>query len=498
MECRDIMSGDSTVAGQLCIQVISQDGTTYLNVSYAASEDWTFVAHEFWVSDDYEEIPFDEDGSLDVENFPFYWCNSTGEQTWVSKVELKWEYNCEEASRFNLAIVSRSTFGQLLEDGTIVEDSEVTAFVTDHVADSADGMYGWFDLELNCECPPTEICVPYSPETPELPLQPTEPSTPEICIETEDNSMEECHDILAGDSLIAGTVCTKVVEEPGSAPGEDAMTMLEITFTASEGWTFVTNEIWVGEDISALPLDEDGALDTENFPFFWCNSTGEPTYTTQIPLKWEFNCEDMDNFSLVFLTQSTMAKLLEDGTVDSESEITAFSFEYQGESSEGVYGYYDVKVLCECVEEEDRSPTETEICIETDDGSMQACYSLLAGDSMPAGTVCIEMTDGSLEVSFTSESGYAFVSVEGWIGENLDDIPMDEDGALDTENFPYFWCNSTGITSFVETVDNKWAYNCDEMKEFSLSLVAHATIAKILEDGTVEPESELSAFAFEH
>jgi hypothetical protein len=33
-----------------------------------------------------------------------------------------------------------------------------------------------------------------------------------------------------------------------------------------------------------------------------------------------------------------MAKLLEDGTVDSESEITAFSFEYQVESSEGIYG----------------------------------------------------------------------------------------------------------------------------------------------------------------
>jgi len=359
--CQDILASDSTPAGAVCIESFNEDGEHFLNVSYTSYGNWTFVYHEFWIGENFTELPQDADGEPDFETFPFYWCNSSGSNTWVAKVDLKWEYICEEESGFNLSIVSQSTLGRLLENGTILEDSEYTVMAYNQ--QSPGGSFGWFDFELFCECPPTEPCVPPNVTWPNVTWPPTNGTIPDICVDVRDGSYQECHDILAGGSVVVGAVCVKVTDEVGLpyVAVDGGIPFLDITFTATGNWTFVTNEIWIGENISSLPIF-DGELDTENFPYYWCNSSGQVNWTTITPLKWSFNCEDLASFGLAFVAQSTLGQLLEDGTVDHDSEIVAYAYEHEGTNTEGFYGWFNISILCECVDEDDITPSTIATC----------------------------------------------------------------------------------------------------------------------------------------
>jgi hypothetical protein len=380
--------------------------------------------------------------------------------------------------------------GELLEDGTVVENSELTVFATEQM--STDNLFGWFDIEINCECPPTEPCATPAPApgTPPGETAHTGPKS-DICVETTDASTpyQECHDILAGDAMPVGSVCVEVVDRDGEP-------FLEVSFSSAAQWTFVTNDIWIGENFTSIPYDEDGALDTENFPYYWCNSTGESEWKTGFPLKWSYNCEDLDSFSLALLVQSTLGQLAEDGSVLADTEIVAFALEHEAESSDGSFGWFDIDIMCECVPGE--SPAQAPVEVVIDSPTEEDCYDIMAGEADVAGTVCFKVRGDQLDITFTAKPEYGFASTEFWVGEDIKDVPLDEDGELDTENFPYFWCNSTGGDTFDTEIEFKWSYMCDGSDTFDLDVVAHATIGKLLDDGTVDPSTEFSAFAMEH
>jgi hypothetical protein len=149
---------------------------------------------------------------------------------------------------------------------------------------------------------------------------------------------------------------------------EDSSTM-DLTFTTFDDWAYVSVEGWIGENVDDIPMDEDGALDTENFPYYWCNSTGETTVVTDVEFKWSYNCEDLDQFSLSLVAHATLGKLLEDGTVDPDSEVSAFVFEHEKESSDGLFGWFDFVLSCKCADlgsassaEASAATSETETC----------------------------------------------------------------------------------------------------------------------------------------
>jgi len=129
---------------------VSED-SEYLEVSFEASGDWTLVTTEFWVGDNITSVPYDE-GDLDTESFPYFWCNSTGESSYKSKVDLKWKYVCEEQSEFTLAVVAQVTMAQMDSDGQIVEGTELITFATEYEVEANDGLFGWFDVPILCEC----------------------------------------------------------------------------------------------------------------------------------------------------------------------------------------------------------------------------------------------------------------------------------------------------------------------------------------------------------
>jgi len=149
------MVGEGMSAGSVCIKVV--DGSKKFEVTYTASGEWALLTTEFWIGEDITEIPVDEDGALDTENFPYFFCNSTGEESWTSKFDMKWSYNCEDMNNFTLAVVGQATVAKAdTTTGEIIEETEVVAFAREYDSEASGNYFGWFDVSINCECPATE------------------------------------------------------------------------------------------------------------------------------------------------------------------------------------------------------------------------------------------------------------------------------------------------------------------------------------------------------
>ena len=361
------------------------------------------------------------------------------------------------------------------QQGT-VENMDITA--NGNWCEDTPSVYAGIEMLVNCEC--------------------VEDS--EICIETGvDNVKEECHELLVGADVSAGTVCIEAVDDA---------TKFQITYTASNDYTLLTGEFWIGDDIIDVPTDEDGALDTESFPYFFCNSTGEETWVAKFDMKWSYNCLTMDTFSLSAVGQATVAKMnVTSGEISEDTEVIAFAYEHEN-NGDNYFSWFDIQMNCECIPDEgtteppeDENPTD-DLCVQTETFARKECHDVFStnGD-LPAGSVCVEVSEDSehLEVSFEATGDWALITTEFWVGDDIADVPSDQDGGdLDTESFPFFWCNSTGETSYTSKVDLKWSYLCEDQDNFSLALVTQVTMAQVDSNGEIIEDTEFISFASEY
>jgi hypothetical protein len=194
---------------------------------------------------------------------------------------------------------------------------------------------------------------------------PAVPETPEICVITDDpvNAMKKCQEVFATSTVVAGVVCVEVSKDASH---------LEVSFEATGNWTLITTEFWVGDNISNVPSNGDG-VDTESFPYYWCNSTGESRHLSNVDLKWSYLCEDLSDFTLTVVAQVTLGEVDSEGQLIEGSELITFATEHQVSTADGTFGYFDVDILCECVPSEnetrrldvstsDADPAETSPC----------------------------------------------------------------------------------------------------------------------------------------
>jgi hypothetical protein len=268
---------------------------------------------------------------------------------------------------------------------------------------------------------------------------------------------------------------------------------LKVTGTTAEGYSLVSSAIWVGEhNVSPPPTIEGSNVpDVSIFPYTYTSTTqGETTWEIIVMVESGASCGvNMTQFSLSTMTQVTVQQ-------SGGGQLDAYAVE-DGLAGSFVYDGTELTVLCECVKE-----TETEICIDTGlDNIREECYDLLVGEAGSAGKVCIEIVDNStkFQVTYTASGDWTLITTEFWIGDNISAVPVDEDGALDTDSFPYFYCNSTGEESWVAKFEMKWQYNCLDMDDFTLAVVGQATVAKYNSTtGEVIEETEVVAFAHEY
>jgi hypothetical protein len=206
------------------------------------------------------------------------------------------------------------------------------------------------------------------------------PTPPEICVITDDlvNAMKECQEVFASSTLVAGVVCVQVSEDSSH---------LEVSFEATGNWTLITTEFWVGDDISNVPSNEDG-VDTESFPYYWCNSTGENHHLSNVDLKWSYLCEDLSDFTLTVVAQVTLGEVDSDGQLIEGTELITFATEHQVSTADGTFGYFDVDILCECVPSDDETRRLDMSTSDADAAETSRCSkdAILAKEDFETGT----------------------------------------------------------------------------------------------------------------
>lgn len=108
----------------------------------------------------------------------------------------------------------------------------------------------------------------------EAPVE-TAPDPMEVYGITEMNGQAGTYaEILAGQTIPAGTVCFTVIDD---------FTM-EVTFATTDGWELTEAHLWMGCDPEGYPQTRQGNPIPGQFPFHSGDITGATTYTFSVPL----------------------------------------------------------------------------------------------------------------------------------------------------------------------------------------------------------------------
>eukprot|EP00797_Seminavis_robusta_P002583 Sro115_g056710.2 (538) ;mRNA; f:37333-38946 len=387
-ECHGVLGVDSMPVGFMCVE-LSTDGDS-LEVTFKSTEGWGLITTDFWVGENIKSVPQDHVGSLDIESFPYYWCNSTGETVHSTKIDFKWGYLCDEESEFSLSIVAQLAMAELSQIGKAIEGTEIVSFVSEYEIDLMDDSFGWFDVPVTCACK-KPVCVEGEPKV----------------------AKEECHNVLAGDNAPVGSMCVGLANN-----GKD----LDVTFQSTGDWGLITTEVWVGDNVHGVPFDEEGSLDVESFPYFWCNSTGETSHSTHVDFKWAYLCEEKDEFSLAVVAQVTLAKLSNAGKAIEGTEVVSFASEYEIDLKDDTFGWFDIPVTCACEPKKCPYDMEPEI-------TKAECHNIMGQDSMPVGSMCVGVFDlkGSVSASrkcLWNQLETGVLSLQFGGGDNVTSVPL--------------------------------------------------------------------------
>jgi hypothetical protein len=113
------------------------------------------------------------------------------------------------------------------------------------------------------------------------------------------------------------------------------------------------------------------------------------------------------------------------------------------------------------------------------------CQSLLAGQTIEAGTVCYDVDNSgdAMTVTFDTTGGWELTEAHLWVGDSPEGYPSTPKGNPKVGNFPYNSGNISGATNHIVTVSLAGWHDllqCDE--SLTLYSMAHAAVRK--EDGS--------------
>jgi hypothetical protein len=128
-------------------------------------------------------------------------------------------------------------------------------------------------------------------------------------------------------------------------------------------------------------------------------------------------------------------------------------------------------------------------CVRTEDGSGVHCQTLLAGQTIEAGSVCVEVVDTDLVVTYSTTGDWELVEAHLWVGGDLADMPQTRRGNPKIGNFPYKAEDLAGATShqFIVPLDDL-GFGCPG-DDASYHVAAHAALRRPDGDGGFQTET---------
>lgn len=96
------------------------------------------------------------------------------------------------------------------------------------------------------------------------------------------------------------------------------------------------------------------------------------------------------------------------------------------------------------------SAFSTAACLNVEGGVQE--QTLLAGQSIDAGTISVEVVDDDLVITYTTTNGWFLSETHLWVGNSLADMPQTRKGAPKIGLFPYAATLSEGTTTYTEVI----------------------------------------------
>lgn len=121
-----------------------------------------------------------------------------------------------------------------------------------------------------------------------------------------------------------------------------------------------------------------------------------------------------------------------------------------------------------------------------------SCVTLLAGQTINAGTVCSTVQGDYLNVTYSTTGGWELTEAHLWAGTSLASLPTNRAGNPQIGLFPYNSGNITGATTYTFSVPLSTfglSGNATECAPTNVYLVAHAALRKLLGDGSYQTET---------
>lgn len=320
-------------------------------------------------------------------------------------------------------------------------------------------------------------------------------STLPTCLEKSAKAKKTCFDLKPSEELgSVGSVCLEVHGSPAE---------LEITYETTSNWTLTQADFWFGDDILDMPAKKSGYPYLDKFPYFWCNSSGSVSWGTKFPFDVSSHCRGMDTYELPAVAHARLEEQSENGTAIKRTKHHAFAFEKISDDSSKWFSWFNLPVDCGCERYGDNASIEDPKSLAPSacpDQSMEAehqCQELRTGNQTSAGSVCVEISGSSiLDVTYEAANGFSFTKTDFWFDSNPSALKLLDDGLPDVEPFNFFWRNSSGQKTWSTRVPMKSYYSCAGPNEVMMQMVAHARVAPISSDGTLDLAAEESAFAF--
>lgn len=146
---------------------------------------------------------------------------------------------------------------------------------------------------------------------------------------------------------------------------------------------------------------------------------------------------------------------------------------------------------------------EADICLENDDGVDMNCQDILDSGGLPVGTMCAEIVydpdePPALEITFEATDNRTFVKNEFWVGEDVADVPVDDQGGADIDKFPYFWCDYEGKETWSTKINIKYQCINGVIEGYNLTVVAQSTVEYTYPNGTVISGTNENANPYEY
>jgi len=329
---------------------------------------------------------------------------------------------------------------------------------------------------------------------------------------------------------------------------DDSQDNLEVRYSLSEEWSLVAAHAWIGATLMDLPTLQDRTPDLARFLHQETFGQQSQSWKETLPLFRKEQCAASTggSFDIVAVAHALVGAKCQNGTCVTATvpgtEQHAYAEETLLQRRGNWFYYVDMTVDCHCGDGSWKTsmppvmtptttttsaPTDapsqhpsyvpttaptkqinvTNTCIYTPDGVGEYCLLLFAPDAWEtnAGSVCLTIVDGVLAVIYDINSYWSLAEANIWVGSDVLDVPVKNDGEPDVSAFPYFsdW-SQEGKSTFVKVVnlDGMTQEQCKTKGAYDIFIVAHGLVAEPAVSPTSTqpfvPFSEEDAYAKAH